>query len=944
MKTNHQTHDQTAAATRKIKERDYWLKQLAGDLNKVSFPYQRIKTPQQFQEREHIPFALGDNTTSQLLALSNQSDLRLHIILAAAVVLLLYRYTGQTDIIIGAPIIKQEIEGDFINTVLILRNRLSPYMTFKELILQVSKTAFEAAEHQNYPLKTLLYQLNIENNQEDFPLFDVMVMLENIHRLQDVEHIHPNVLFVFGHLGGEVKGELQYNPLLFDAADIRAIAAHLSRLLETALFHLDSPLWKIDFLPKEGKNRLLMELNDTATEYPCNKTLQQLFQDQADHVPENIAVSAAEKRNGLQQLKYRELHEKSNQVARQLQTKGIGPDTIVALMVERSVEMIIGIIAILKAGAAYLPISSEFPESRKTYILKDSSAKILLTQKNLLEANKEVTALLPAGDILLLENPGIYQEDSTDLLSINTSNNLAYVIYTSGTTGKPKGAMIEHSSLVNFLYSMYNEYNRDFSPADNCLGLTNISFDVSVGEVFLPLVFGGSLVLMPETMVPDIQALSNAILTHHITFAYIPPGLLRDLYERLAPHKESVRLNKILVGVEPIKDYLLEAYFDLNPSMQMVNGYGPAEATICSTFYRYERGKSTGENIPIGKPLDNTQVLVLDQQGQLFPYGAPGELCISGAGLARGYLNRPELTPEKFYLRRPGGTLFEKTAPPGPPRKNFLSGASKGFGKGFYMSHGSYKSYIYRTGDLVRWLSDGNLMFLGRIDHQLKIRGYRIEPGEIETLLMKHKKIKDALVVDNVDKYGTKFLCAYLVSHQPVDESQEEKELVLSELREYLARELPYYMIPAYFEQLEAIPLTANGKVARSALPEPKIESETEYVAPANEIEKKMANIWKDVLNLEKVGTRDNFFELGGNSLSILQLTNRIKQEMNLEIPEVKILEFPTIQVFVKYIGQQGHTMLQPGIQGENDPYESQELSTNRLKRRKKRLQGQENV
>ena len=251
MKTNDRIHDQAAAAAQKIKERDYWMKQLAGELTKVSFPYQQRKTPQQGPEGEDISFALESSTASRLLALSNQSDLRLHIILAAAVVLLLYKYTGQTDIIIGTPILKQEIEGDFINTVLILRNRLSPGMTFKELILRVSQTAFEAAEHQNYPLNTLLHQLNIENNPEDFPLFDVVVMLENIHRFQDIEPIHPNVLFVFGHLGKEVKGELQYNPLLFDAADIRAITAHLRRLLETALFYLDSPLREIDILPKE---------------------------------------------------------------------------------------------------------------------------------------------------------------------------------------------------------------------------------------------------------------------------------------------------------------------------------------------------------------------------------------------------------------------------------------------------------------------------------------------------------------------------------------------------------------------------------------------------------------------------------------------------------------------------------------------------------------------
>ncbi|MCR3761893.1 amino acid adenylation domain-containing protein, partial [Clostridium felsineum] len=576
----------------------------------------------------------------------------------------------------------------------------------------------------------------------------------------------------------------------------------------------------------------------TKAEYPKNKTVVDLFEEQVEKTPNNIAVVFENKK-----LTYRELNEKSNSLARALREKGVKEDSIVGLLVERSLDMMVGIIGILKAGGTYMPISSNYPEDRIKYILEDSKCKLLLTQWNL--KNK----VSYNGKIMALEDEKIYMMPNTNIDSINNIENSAYVIYTSGSTGRPKGVMVTHKALSNFIFNIYDSFDKNMGKSDKCLSLTNISFDVSICEIFTPIVFGSTLVIFENEIVPDIEKLARTIICEDITFAYIPPTILREVYDILK--LEKVKLNKMLVGVEPIQDYILEEYMTLNENMQIINGYGPTEATICTTFYKYIKGKDYGKIVPIGRPLNNTQIYILDKNNKLMPPGTVGELCIAGAGIARGYLNRPDLTAEKFV--------------------------DNPYGEGT----------LYRSGDLARWLSDGNIEYLGRMDEQVKIRGFRIELGEIESSLRKIDKVTDAVVIVREDENKEKSINAYIVS---------DEKITVSEIREELEKTLPDYMIPAYMMQIENIPVTANGKLDKKALPKIEAKSEKEYIAPRNDIEKEIVEVFEDILGIEKVGIKDSFFELGGHSLRATRAINRIEAVTGVRLPIKNIFENPTVE------------------------------------------------
>ncbi|MGB7605272.1 MAG: amino acid adenylation domain-containing protein, partial [Lutisporaceae bacterium] len=609
-------------------------------------------------------------------------------------------------------------------------------------------------------------------------------------------------------------------------------------------------LCEADMLSEEEKKKILIDFNDTKAEYLKDKTIHKLFEEQVERIPDNIAVAYEDRK-----LTYRELNERANQVARLLNGKGIGEGDIVGLLVERSLEMVVGIMGILKAGGAYMPINPEYPRDRISYMINDSKAKAVLTQSKF----RDRTGV--AAEVIDLDDEDIYTADSSNIENNAKSNNAAYVIYTSGSTGEPKGVVVEHRALHNFLNTIYHRFKAEVGEKDRCLSLTNISFDVGVGEIFLPLTYGATLVLFENDLVLDIEKLANTIVNEKITYTYIPPTILKKVCELLLEHKGELALNKVLVGVEPIKDYVLEEYMSLNENMQVINGYGPTEATICATMYNYGDKEPCGRNVPIGSPLLNTQIYILDSSGKPVPVGMAGELCISGDNLARGYLYRPELTAEKFV------------------ENPFIPGER-----------------MYKTGDLARWLIDGNIEFLGRIDNQVKIRGYRIELGEIESQLLKAEEIKEAVVLDKQDGQGNKYLCAYIVS---------EREITVPELRKNLSQSLPDYMIPTYFIQIEKIPLTPNGKINRRALPEPdgEINTGVEYVAATNEIEEKLIKIWNEVLEVGRIGINDDFFTLGGHSLKAIKIVSIIQKELMADISVGEIFSHSTVRKLGEYIG-----------------------------------------
>ncbi|MCP4152393.1 MAG: amino acid adenylation domain-containing protein, partial [bacterium] len=590
-------------------------------------------------------------------------------------------------------------------------------------------------------------------------------------------------------------------------------------------------------------------------------------------------------------LTYRELEKKSRHLARVLRENGVKPDTIVALMSERSPGLIIGILGILEAGGAYLPINPALPTARIRYMLADANVEILLTTRalsrtiafngRLIYIEEEIPGTgtgeeqtgTGTGEEQTGTGTGEEQTRPHPAPPVDQpASTLAYVIYTSGSTGKPKGVLVTHNSLVNFVFGMSRRFEDNFSHTDKCLSLTAISFDVSVAEIFIPLSFGSTMVLMPDANIFDVDNLAGMLLDESITFTYIPPSLLTAVFEKLSLHAAKVKLNKVLVGVEPIADSVLENYQRLKPSIRIVNAYGPTEATICATACVYRSHEPTGAIVSIGSPLDNAQVFILNREHRLTPTGTSGELCIAGDGLARGYLNNPELTAEKFIKRYEVNNYFTNNQ---YPVTNTQS--------------------LYRTGDLARWLEDGNIEFLGRIDTQVKIRGFRIELGEIETRLREHETIKNAVVIDLEDGAGEKYLCAYTVNNSQQEITAAELAALLSE---YLAKELPPYMVPMYYVALEKMPLTVSGKINRKLLPLPETTSTKKYVPPGNPAEEKLVELWADVLGIKKetIGIDDNFFHLGGQSLKITSLAAKIFRSFNVKLPPTDIFKNPTVR------------------------------------------------
>jgi amino acid adenylation domain-containing protein len=650
-------------------------------------------------------------------------------------------------------------------------------------------------------------------------------------------------------------------------------------------------------------------------------------------------------------ITYNQLNNRSDQLAYLLKEKGVKADTIVGIMMNRSIEMIIGILGILTAGGAYLPIDPGFPEERITYMLKDSVIGVLLTTPKLqvkVKAEVEEDFRKPPQLPLQFINPGTRLESAIEpslstLTSTSTCQvspaNLAYVIYTSGSTGKPKGVMIHHQAVHNFIIGMTQRI--DFTPGKTILALTTISFDIFVLETLLPLLQGLRIVIADEHQQLDINLLEELIVKNNIDMLQATPTRMQMFTGNGRPVSCLANLKEIMVGGEPFPGKLLGDMEQLTSTM-IYNMYGPTETTVWSTMK--DLTLSAVEAINIGQPIANTRIYILDKNDQPQPLGVIGDLYIGGDGLARGYINRPEFTAEKFCLRRPGGTLFEKTAPPGTPRKNFLLKVPC---KDNYRSYRSHKSYIYRTGDLARWLPDGNIEFFGRIDSQVKIRGFRIELGEIEKHLMAYSGVKEAVVMDRADTNGNKYLCAYLVLIDREAQAQVQ-DIDIPKLREYLSRSLPGYMVPSYFIPLEKIPLTANGKVDRKSLPSIDgirlpVHRKEDYAAPGTDLEKLIANVWKEVLKLKQVGIGDNFFDIGGNSLNILQVNQKLNENLQAALPAMSMFRYTTIHSLAQFLEQQDIKMamerkkradtLAKSKRDRQLRYQKRQQSTERIKR-----------
>ncbi len=899
-----------AEASQKTREKEYWLNKLSGELEKSVFPgYHKRETKDPRHQKTNrvykkLPFQLTGDIFSQLMKISNRSDLRLYIVLIAGVMGLLHKYTGNRDIIIGAPVDRQERETQFINTVLILRNVVGGAMAFKELLLQVSKELREAAENVNYPLETLLYQLNIPYSPgDDFPLFEIAVLMKNIHEKSYLDHIHLNIVFSFEKKDNLIEGELEYNDMLYGSETAAAIISHYKKLLTDALGNPGIYFSRLTLLSEEERRQLLEEFNETTIDFPFEKTLPRLFAEQVEKSPRQMAVVCEE---GQGQSTYEELNQQADRLAVRLREKGVKPDTIVGLMTGRTIEMVIGIMGILKAGGAYLPINPEHPAARIAYMLQDSSARILLkkseirkpkSETNPNDQNKRAGVTVLDFEPLNFEFVSNFEFRASNLLS----SNLAYIIYTSGSTGRPKAVSLEHRNVVNLVLGLHERIYKYYQRGLRVALVAPYVFDASVQQIFAALLLGHTLYIVPENTRVDGNALLEFFKNYSIQITDGTPLHLGLMLESLAGSKVNLDLKDLLIGGEALPLQTVQDFFKSfeHTPPKISNVYGPAECCVdCTCFDISQENLHELKVVPIGTPLSNEQIYIMDRDMNLQPPGISGELCIAGEGVGRGYLNQPELTADKF-----DHDLWDY----------------HDYHDGNHRSYRSYPSYIfYKTGDLARWLPQGNLEFLGRLDHQVKIRGLRIELGEIEQCLLACHSIKEALVMATEDKY----LCAYVVPASP-------GAFNVSDIRENLSRQLPDYMIPSFFVPLERIPLTANGKIDRKALPSPdKTAGGEVYVPPHSVVEKKMAAIWSDILRIPggEISIDSDFFTLGGHSLKATSLVSRIHKEFDVKIPLAEVFRIPRIKelsIYIKENAGELHVSIEPVEQKEYYPLSS---------------------
>ncbi|SDW03720.1 amino acid adenylation domain-containing protein [Marininema mesophilum] len=859
------TEDLIIAGQQKNRERRYWLGQLAGELADSRFPSDRVAGLEGEGGLASIPFDFDEELSNRLGEISNHSDLRLFMVLTAGLTLLLNKYTGLEDVLVGAPVNRQQEEADFINTVLILRQKVQDEMSFKQLLMQVRDTTSAAIQHQNFPLITLKDQLNEELPEgRSFP-FRTAIVLEELQDIDYLEPAAPEMIFSFRRENGRFIGTIHYRTERFLPGTVARLGGHYLSLLAQAVKHADIPHVELDWIPS-GEQEELLHFNDTVADYPHECTLVQLFDQQAANTPDRLAVVAEGS-----SLTYAEVKQQADRVATALRHKGIGSGHILGLLPERNSKTIVALLGIMKAGAAYLPISPHWPANRVQEVLEDCDSPLLIT-------------------------PEVYRQlltvEAEELPPVSHPNDLAYVIYTSGSTGKPKGTMIEHKSVVNFTWGMWREIYSLYEAPFRAALVSPFEFDASIQLIFGTLLFGHTLYIVPEEARLNGGLLLDFFRYHQIEVTDGTPTHLRHMMDHLQ-YGEDLALCHLIIAGETLPPLLAKGFLERFGAKkpQLTNAYGPTEATVNASSYHISYEKlATMQRVPIGSPLLNSKVLILGPRNQLQPIGVPGELCITGNGLARGYLHRPESNLEKFQVN----PFAASTAMVDEGR-------------------------MYRTGDLARWLPDGNLDYLGRIDDQVKIRGMRIELGEIESRLRALPSVRDTVVTlrktaENEDAH----LCAYVVLEIPVD---------VADIRRSLAEDLPYYMVPTYLIPMDKFPVTPNGKIDRKALPAPeRLQSSSTFEAPRNDVERALADIWCRVLGVEEISIHDSFFERGGNSLQITTIASHIKRDLGVDIPLREAFIKPTILDLAAYVQsaeQKDYTGLQRQEEREDYPVSS---------------------
>ncbi|WKL50105.1 amino acid adenylation domain-containing protein [Flavobacterium pectinovorum] len=871
----------------------YWKSKLSGYVP-LEFPADHIRPSQIDYRGSHQNFVLSKEVSEQLRLLAQKLGVTLHSVMLSSVNILLGKYTGQDDIVIGTPIANrhhrqtQDLIGFFVNTQ-VNRTILSKGQSYVSLIDQVHQDQIEGQLHQDLPFEKLVEELGVDRDASRHPIFQVMFVVESskidkVSPAEEIDYLKPvyfegsyevekfDLSIFIDDAQESLVGSVGYAVSLFDKDTIERFIGHYEHLLAELVKAPEQCYDQISLLLPSEYKEMVYDWNATDKDYPVDKTIYELFQAQAESTPDSVALVYEG-----QELSYRELNERSNQLARHIRCEyqkrtreELKADSLIGLCLDRSLEMVIGILAVLKSGGAYVPIDPEYPQDRIDYILEDTGAVLVLSQKHLL--NKE-DLQLPKDKVITIDLGGsIYDgQDISNLPQHSGAKNLAYVIYTSGTTGRPKGVMIEHAGVINTLDALYDIY--DSRVIKKSTTYTAYVFDVFVSEVFASIVQGLELHILSKTIRMDSVLLSDYFVANKINLVYLPPIVLSSLPQRIYPD-----LQILIYAGEPCDKKTASLYSE---KIRLFNFYGPTEACIYAT----SKEIVLDEVEQIGRAISNTKAYVLDTNHQPVPVGVIGELYIGGAGLARGYLNREDLTAERF-MGNPFASASDK---------------SKGYDR------------LYKTGDLVRWLSDGNLEYIARNDDQVKIRGYRIELGEIEHALSSIAGITQSSVMVR-ERETSGGIIKSLVGYYVAEESA--SDLDQGMILEKLSAVLPEYMIPGALVGMESFPLTINGKLDKRSLPDPDFSVAAEdYQAPGTAMEVLVCGIWQEVLGLARVGVRDNFFRIGGDSILSIQVSSRIRQAgFGCQVKD--IFECKSVEKLCKYLEEKNTEIMIDSEQG----------------------------
>jgi amino acid adenylation domain-containing protein len=861
-------------------ERVYWLQQLANAPSVLELPTTYSRPAVQTFQGVTYPFRISPEISQSLRYLSQQENTTVFMVLLGAFQTLLLRYTDQEDILVGCPIANRdlpEIEpliGAFINT-LVMRTDLSGNPTFQELLERVKHVAAGAYQHQHVPFEYLVKHFDQTRDISRNPLVQIFFVYHNtsshLFTLYDLE-VEP--LEIGTHTAKfdltlrieddtrDLHGSIEYNTALYDQNFIASFVHCFQTLLQGII---ESPRQHLLELPLLGEAQtetafdkeyhyLIEGFNRTTCAFPEQNTITQLFEEAVERFPHKIALKF-----GATELTYAEMNSRANQLARMLREKGAQADTLIGIYTERSLEMLIGLFGILKAGAAYLPLDPHYPEARLNYILEDSQVEIICTQSYF------APHLSRCDQLIFLDDPEWYQGPDANLSPIHHARNLAYVIYTSGTTGNPKGVMVEHRQVVRLLRNDHFQF--DFDEHDTWTLFHSFCFDFSVWEMYGALLNGGQLIIIPQLMTVDVPSYRDLLKAERVTVLNQTPGAFFQLCEVEKKHStHDLSLRYVIFGGEALRPGRLHQWRQFYPTTNLINMYGITETTVHVTYKEILPADIQANISNIGIPIPTTSIYLLNSRLKPVPYGVVGEIFVGGEGVARGYLYNPELTQQRFIAH--------------PFNQN---------------------ERLYRTGDLGRWINDGEIEYIGRSDQQVKIHGFRIERGEIETHIRKFLDVIDAIVLPMEDTQGELALCSYVVMKQSLH-----PEEVIPALRAHLKQHLPVHMLPAFIVPISKLPLTEHGKLDKAALPDPKHFTDLgeRYVPPRNQLERQLVDIWAEVLNLprEKIGIHSRFFDLGGNSFNVLELHNRVQVALDKLISVLDYFQYPTISSFIEHI------------------------------------------